>query len=108
MVFIGDLGGTLQICHATLEIKDCIFKMVKCMFSRYFVGKFENVLEMHGIYGKNVKRPWEDDVQSLGDVITEQQDIWGRGNHAKGSKNALGSNTICLPSTDIERSNQGS
>jgi hypothetical protein len=42
----------------------------------------------------------------LGSVITEQQGIWSRENHAKGSKNALGSNTICLPSTDIERSNQ--
>ena len=93
MVFIGNLGGTLQICHATLEIKDHIF-----------VGRFENALEMHGICGKKVKRPWEGDVQSLGDVITEQQDVWGRGNHAKGSKNALGSNILNLPSIDIERS----
>ena len=70
MVFIGDLGGTLQICHATLEIKDYIFKMVKCILSKYFVGKFESALEMHGICGENVKRPWEDDVQSLEGVIT--------------------------------------
>jgi hypothetical protein len=51
-----------------------------------------------------VKRPWEGDVQSLKGVVAEQQDIWGRGNHAKESKNALGSNTTNQPSTGIERS----
>jgi hypothetical protein len=59
---------------------------------------------MHGICGENVKRPWEGDVQSLKGVIAEQQDIWGRGNHAKESKNALGSNTTNQLSTGIERS----
>ncbi len=73
-----------------------------------FVGNFENALEMHSICGKRVKRPWEGDVQSLEDVITEKPDVWGRGKHAKGSKNALGSNTTGLPSTDFERSKSGS
>jgi hypothetical protein len=41
-------------------------------FQSVFVGKFENTLEMHGICGKSVKRPWEGDIQSLGDVIAEQ------------------------------------